>query len=261
LIDALISPWLLLSLSEIAAAVFVVFLGGAVRGATGFGGAMVMTLPLSIFFKPAEAILAVLFLELLGPVTILRTALSAVIQNKSAKNTFLLIAVTALLILPLGIWLQNYLDQHRITYVMACVILVCALALIFRFPKNLLNTKFRSITTGAISGLMVALTGIGGAPVVLYIHASESNPQLARFFLMLYVTTISVLMIGASIILLPVGASSLLIAFVMMPIFFTGTLIGYQLTSRFSGPVMKSISLWLLVIGSSAYVIRVSLVV
>ncbi len=261
MIDALLSPWLVLSLSQVATTVFIVLLGGAVRGATGFGGAMVMTLPLSIFFNPAEAILAVLFLELLGPVTMLRTALSAVTRDRSAKNTFLLIALTALLILPVGIWLQNHLDQHRITYVMACVILIAALALIFRFPKNLLNTKFRSVTTGAISGLMIALTGIGAAPVVLYIHASEKNPQLARFFLMLYVTTISVMMIGASFILLPVGISSLLIAFVMMPIFFTGTLIGYQLSSRFSGSVMKSISLWLLVFGSSVYIITVSLIV
>lgn len=259
MIDLLVSPWEALSANQIIVAVCVVFLGGTVRGATGFGGAMVMTLPLSLIFKPSEAILAVLLLELVGPATILRAALSVLDQSKPAKITFLLISITALLILPLGIWLQNHLDQQRITFVMACVISISSLALIFRAPKHIINTKVRSAFTGLISGLMVALTGIGGAPVVLYIHASEKNHQLARAFLMLYVTTISIIMISASFLLLPVGITPFLIAFAMIPIFFLGTLLGHQLTIKFNGLVMRSISLWLLVFGSTSYIIQLSI--
>ena len=58
--------------------ILVTLLGGLFRGAAGFGGAMVMTLPLSLVFPPQQAIVMVLILELVGPAFLLKRAWGAV---------------------------------------------------------------------------------------------------------------------------------------------------------------------------------------
>lgn len=215
-----------------------------------------MTLPLSLIFKPAEAIITVLLLELAGPVTLLRTAWGSISNSPIAKRTLAIIAGSALAVLPAGIALQNHLDRQSITFFMALVVLVCALALILRIPRHVSGTPLRASATGITSGLMLALTGICGPPVVLYIHASEKNHQLARYFLMLYITLASVLMVMSSVIFQSVGLVPLLYAIVLTPIFFVGNLLGHQLTLRLNGRVTRLASLWILVIGSAAYLLN-----
>lgn len=245
-------------LQYLAIAVIVIF-GGIVRGATGFGGAMVMTLPLSLIFRPAEAIITVLLLELAGPAQLLRHALGIVIDQPAAKRTLGVISISALAVLPLGITLQSYLDRQSITLFMAIAVLVCALALIIRIPRHLRPSPLRASAAGITSGLMLALTGICGPPVVLYVHASESNHQLARSFLMLYITGASMLMVTMTAIAQSVGAIPFLYALVLMPIFFVGNLLGHQITTKISGSVTRLASLWLLVAGSTAYLIKTTL--
>jgi uncharacterized protein len=250
------NAWADISPAQYFAIAVIVISGGIIRGATGFGGAMVMTLPLSLIFRPAEAIITVLLLELAGPVRLLQQALKTVVNIPGAKRTLGTIALSALLILPLGIALQTYLDRQIITLFMAIAVLVCALALIVRIPRQLTPTSPRASLAGATSGLMLALTGICGPPVVLYVHATETNHQLTRSLLMLYITGASLVMVTMSAIAQSVGILPFVYAIVLTPIFFIGNLMGHRVAARVSGSVTRLTSLWLLVAGSSVYLIK-----
>lgn len=250
------SAWAEISPVQYLAIAVIVISGGVIRGATGFGGAMVMTLPLSLIFQPAEAIITVLLLELAGPVRLLQQALKTVVTIPSAKRTLGTITLSALLILPLGIALQAYLDRQLITLIMAIAVLICALALIIRIPRHLAPTPVRASVAGATSGLMLALTGICGPPVVLYVHATETNHQLARSLLMLYITGASVLMVSMSAVAHSVGVLPFIYAVALTPIFFIGNLMGHRVAMRVNGSVVRLASLWLLVAGSSTYLMK-----
>ncbi len=250
------TAWAEISPAQYVAIATIVILGGVVRGATGFGGAMVMTLPLSLIFRPAEAIITVLLLELAGPVRLLRYALNTIVEAPAARRTLRTIALSALAVLPLGIALQTYLDRQSITIFMATAVLICALALIMRVPRHVMPTSRRASAAGITSGLMLALTGICGPPVVLYVHASENNHQLARSLLMLYITGASVVMVIMTAIAQSVGILPFIYALALTPVFFMGNLIGHRITTRAKGSTIRLAALWLLVAGSLVYLAK-----
>lgn len=250
------TAWAGISPAQYLAIAVIVMAGGIVRGATGFGGAMVMTLPLSLIFRPAEAIITVLLLELAGPIHLLRSALQSVGNDMSAKRTLMTIALSALAVLPLGIALQTYLDRDSITLFMAIAVLLCALALILQIPRHVVPTTMRASAAGMTSGLMLALTGICGPPVVLYVHASQNNHQIARSLLMLYITGASILMVIMTAIAQSVGLLPFIYAIVVTPIFFVGNLIGHRITTRVKGASIRLAALWLLVAGSTVYLTK-----
>ena len=250
------AAWADISPAQYVAIAIIVIVGGVVRGATGFGGAMVMTLPLSLIFRPAEAIITVLLLELAGPVGLLRYALKTIVDSPGAKRTLGTVALSALAVLPLGIALQTYLDRQSITLFMAAAVLICALALILQIPRHLQPTTTRASAAGITSGLMLALTGICGPPVVLYVHASESNHHLARSLLMLYITGASVVMVIMTAVAQSVGILPFIYALALTPVFFMGNLIGHRVTTRVKGATIRLAALWLLVAGSTVYLAK-----
>ena len=70
-----LSPWLDPNLTNhLTMLVGIFLLGGLVRGATGFGGAMVMILPLASIYAMPQAIAISILLELFGPLLLLRSA-------------------------------------------------------------------------------------------------------------------------------------------------------------------------------------------
>ncbi len=250
------AAWAAISPAQYLAIAVIVISGGIIRGATGFGGAMVMTLPLSLIFEPAAAIITVLLLELAGPVRLLRDAIHTVRSEPSVRRSLSIISVSALAVLPLGIFLQTHLDRQSITLFMAIAVLICALALIMQIPRRVTATNARASAAGITSGLMLALTGICGPPVVLYVHASQSNHQFARSLLMLYITGSSIVMVVMTAVAQSVGLLPFIYAVAVTPLFFAGNLIGHRITTHVTSASIRLAALWLLVAGSTVYLAK-----
>jgi uncharacterized membrane protein YfcA len=98
-------------LGHLTMLVSVFIVAGLVRGATGFGGAMVMILPLATIFSMPQAIAISFVLEFFGPLLILKSALHRVMASAKAMvllKSFLFWSVVGL---PLGSFLQGYLNS------------------------------------------------------------------------------------------------------------------------------------------------------
>ncbi|MFZ9723559.1 MAG: TSUP family transporter [Burkholderiaceae bacterium] len=239
----------------ILATVLVTLLGGLFRGAAGFGGAMVMTLPLSLIYPAQQAIVMVLILELIGPALIFRKSWRAVSAEPGLSRLFMLACLACLLLLPLGIALQDFLSQRLVTLSMATTVVICSLALLLPVTRHLFISAGGVTLAGGLSGAMLGLTGIGGPPMVLYLLASQLEQRLVSSFLMLYVSLISLLMILASSAYFRISPVVILATLALFPVFFFGTMLSSRYIHRLNPRWVRTLSLLFLCLANGLFLI------
>ena len=229
--------------------------GGLFRGAAGFGGAMVMTLPLSLLYPPQQAIVMVLILELVGPALIFRRSWQTVSQENGLIKAFMTACLSCLLFLPVGIALQDILSQRVVTISMAVTVLICSLALLLPIKRHV-SVSHRGVAfAGGLSGAMLGLTGIGGPPMVLYLLASQLDQLRVSAFLMLYVSLISLLMILGSAAYFNISLFVIIATFGLIPVFFVGTMISSRYVHRLNPKIVRKLSLLLLCIANGVFLL------
>lgn len=239
----------------ILATVLVTLLGGLFRGAAGFGGAMVMTLPLSLIYPAQQAIVMVLILELIGPALIFRKSWRDVSAEPGLSRLFMLACLACLLLLPLGIALQDFLSQRLVTLSMATTVVICSLALLLPVTRHLFISAGGVTLAGGLSGAMLGLTGIGGPPMVLYLLASQLEQRLVSSFLMLYVSLISLLMILASSAYFRISPVVILATLALFPVFFFGTMLSSRYIHRLNPRWVRTLSLLFLCLANGLFLI------
>ncbi len=153
------------------------FAAGILRGATGFGSALVMAPILSVLVGPQVAV----------PLTILLGLIGSILLFSHYKNAveFGLVgfmgAVGFLFILP-GVWLLNFIDSEIMRRVIAVLVFaIAATMLLFRRirfePHNKIADRLSIAFASAIGGVVMGSTGMGGPPVVTYLAAREGNAE------------------------------------------------------------------------------------
>ena len=235
--------------------ILVTLLGGLFRGAAGFGGAMVMTLPLSLVFPPQQAIVMVLILELVGPAFLLKRAWGAVTSELGLKRLFISACLACLLLLPLGIAFQDIFSQKVVTISIALTVVVCSIALLLPITRQISISAGGVALAGGLSGAMLGLTGIGGPPMVLYLLASRLDPRLVSSFLMLYVSLISLLMILASTAYFQISLFVMLVTLALSPVFFLGTMLSSRYVHHLNPKWVRKISLLFLCLANGSFLI------
>lgn len=223
--------------------ILITLLGGLFRGAVGFGGAMVMTLPLSLIYPPQQAIVMVLVLELVGPALIFRKSWQTLEMFPELKSLFLRASLACLLLLPFGLFLQEYLSKDLVTLSMALVVATSSLALLFPTVQRITVSGKGAALAGSLSGVMLGLTGIGGPPMVLYLLASQLEQRLVGSFLMLYVSLISLLMILVSSAYFEIPPVTLIATMALIPFFFLGAMTSSHFVRRLNPSAVRHFSL------------------
>ena len=233
-----------LSLS-LAGALAIAGLGGLVRGATGFGGAMVMTPVLSVLLSPISAVISALLLETFAAAPMLQDA-----ARKAHWRTILPICAVACLTAPLGAYLLSTLDPLLARRAIAATVLAFSLVLLAGVRYHGKQRLGTSMALGATSGVLVGATSVGAPPVILYLLASSDPPPVTRANLTIFVTIISLAALGALLWRGMLDGPNGLMALLLSPLYLGGVWLGSRLYGRLDAGFMRRWTLVFLVVVS-----------
>jgi uncharacterized membrane protein YfcA len=161
-----------LTLDGIAILAVATFLGGLVRGFTGFGFAMVFMPLASIVLGPVAA---------LGLIWVIDMPFALPLGFRAAKRAEwgevvpLLIAAT--LTLPAGIALLTWLDQQTMRWVLALLVLAAVALMGSGWRYHGKPGLPLSLGVGAASGLCNGLASIGGMPLAVFWLSAQRNDR------------------------------------------------------------------------------------
>ena len=161
-----------LTASGIATLLFATFLGGLVRGFTGFGFAMVFMPLASVVLGPVAA---------LGLIWVIDVPFALPLAARSAKRAEwrevvpLLIAAT--LTLPIGLTLLVWLDQTTMRWLLSSLVLATVALLASGWRYHGQPGIPLSLGVGALSGLCNGLASIGGMPLAVFWLGAQRNDR------------------------------------------------------------------------------------
>jgi len=188
------------------------FLGGLVRGFTGFGFAMVFMPLASIVLGPVAA---------LGLIWVIDMPFALPLGFRAAKRAewgeVIPLLIAATLTLPIGIALLTWLDRETMRWILALLVLAAV---------GLMGSGWRyhgkpglplSLGVGAASGLCNGLASIGGMPLaVFWLSAQRNDRHKTRANLQAYIGLSTV--ISGTILALK-GIITLASALMALPLF------------------------------------------
>lgn len=220
---------------------------GAIRGITGFGGAMVMTPPFAWLYGPAFAVPVALLLESVA-------ASPMLVQTRRAVRWPIIgpIVGTACVAAPLGAWILVVADAVTLRRAIAAIVIVFSLLLLRGWRYAGSPRLATSIAVGALSGTMAGATSIGGPPVILYLLSGPERVETTRANLTLFVAVTSLAGLLALWAAGVLTQTALLAGVLLAPGYYLGLLGGARLFPRFSDRRFRQLTLWLLIAVSAA---------
>ena len=236
--------------SDLVLAALVAVVAGLTKGFAGFGGGMIMTPPLALIYSPIEAIAITTLLEALASYQLLPRALP--------RTDWTLIGPLSLLcglFTPIGVWALVAADPNLMRRVIGVLVLSFALITLsgwrYRGPKRPAIT----FGVGALAGLMMGGTGLGGPPVLLYVLSRTENADRTRAgIIMFFAITVTVLLL----VLLwqdAISAAMVLRAAILAPVYWVVTWTGGRLYGAASDVLYHRVALSLLVLAGAAALI------
>ena len=214
------------------------FVGGLVRGTTGFGAAMVMTPLLALLLGPKVAVPVTLLLETFAAAPMLPAAVALARWRVIAP-----ISAAAVLAVPLGSYFLFGADPLTLRRLIALTVIVFSLALLSGRRYLGAQRLPTSLALGALSGTMLGATSIGAPPVILYLLSGPDPVAVTRANLTLYVMVIS----GAGLVMLIISglitAATLQTAVLLASPFIVGLFAGSRLFSRFSDQRFRQLTM------------------
>jgi len=220
-IDLFVATFGSLPLWAVIYAAVVVFLGGVLRGFTGFGFALAVVPTLSVILPPVEIVPAVAAIGVPAGLLLIGKIGRAADWRSTGHLT-----VGALPGLPLGVWALASLSADTMRAIIGAIVLLSVFLLWrgFRFRRTP-PTPAR-MGMGFLSGLINGATTMGGPPVIIYYLAMPGDVAVGRasilayFFFLSIATTVSTWFAG----LLTERAIAWTI--LMLPCFFLGSWLG-----------------------------------
>jgi len=230
----------------LAVAFLIATAAGAIRGITGFGGAMVMTPPLAWLYGPSFAVPVALLLESV-------VASPMLLQTRRAVRWRVVgpILGTACVAVPLGAWILVVADAVALRRAIAGIVIIFGLLLLRGWRYDGRPRIPTSIAVGALSGTMAGATSIGGPPVILYLLSGPDRVETTRANLTLFVAVTSLAGVlalwVAGVLTLDAALAGLLLA----PGYYGGLIVGGRLFPRFSDTRFRQFTLVLLIVVSA----------
>ncbi len=221
----------------------VVAVAGVMRGITGFGGAMLMGPPLGFLLGPVQAVAIALLLEAAAGVVMTRAALTDL-----RPKLFALLIVPACLFIPIGTKLLVGLDPLVARKLIAGMVLVSSVAMAAGLRYTREAGAGMTVGVGALAGVLLGATGIGGPPVVLFLLSGPVEARHARAILTLFVTTTSVIGLGALYWNGVLDNALVRWAILTLGIYLVGVVLGMKVFARLSDTRARYISLSLMIV-------------
>ena len=156
-------------------------IGGVVRGYSGFGGALIV-IPLSAMVFGPKIAVPMFYLFDLGSAT--PYGYRSVPKCKWPEVLPMLAG--HLIMLPLGTWLLTNMDPTAVRWGMEGVVVLMLVLLVSGWRYTGRTNPPLSVGVGALAGLMGAVAGISGPPVIAYWLGQKNDAATIRTNIMAY---------------------------------------------------------------------------
>ena len=199
-------------------------LAGIVRGFAGFGTALIFV-PIAVIFWPPEQVIAVIALTGIASTA----ALIPRAWRQSTRKEVGLLAFSAMLTVPVGLWLMSQLDQITVRWFVAVIaggtLVVLVAGWRFSGRVNLPGLLMIGATAGVIGGM----TGLTGPVVILFYLAGQSVAQTVRANTILFLAALDVVIVSNLLLSKSVGLTEVALAVALAVPYFVTTMIGQAL--------------------------------
>lgn len=170
---------------------FAAFLGGVIRGFSGFGTALIF-LPLATpFLGPFGALIGLTIMDIFGPLPNLRRAWRVVDRGDLAR----LVGGCALL-LPVGLWVLTRVDPEVFRYAVSflAIFMLVVLILGLRYHGHVGRGMVAGI--GAVAGFLGGVAGLPGPAVILFYMSRSLPVEVIRATILLFLFAFDFLILG-----------------------------------------------------------------
>jgi len=148
---------------------------GVVRGFAGFGYSALTVAGLSVFVAPATVVPAVLALEVLASISMMRSA-----WQEADRDWLRWLLIGNLVFIPVGITLLTVLPETLLRLLVGGVLLVSAVGLKLTAGHTFAPTTTLRMTAGIASGLLNGVAASGGVAAAMLMAASRLAPGALR---------------------------------------------------------------------------------
>lgn len=222
------TAWGAISLPELSALTMlgaVTFFGCMMRAFSGFGAGLLMAPVFSLVLPPTDVVVIVLLLNLLTTIQMLPGALSRVDWPLVIR-----IFLPSLLGLPVGLAMLHLVDAAVMRRLVGTVVALAALLMLGGWYYRGRRGKLQDSITGALSGFMTAIGGIGGPPVILYLLSIPNiAPSVLRAVFLVFFSLVQIATLVPLAAVGHVGMQQAVYILVLLPVAVVASLVGAAL--------------------------------
>jgi uncharacterized membrane protein YfcA len=223
-------------------AMAVTLVAGLMRGFAGFGSAMLMAPIFAILFGSAEMVVTVTAIEL-----VVSLQLFPQVRKDADWQTLTPMSIAACVAMPIGVWLLASIDKNTIVTAVSAIIVAFVAVLWSGWKYRGPRSAAISAGVGTLSGGMMATTGVGGPPVLLYLLSFGDPPNVNRANIVTYYFVTGFLLIAIVVATGVAGWQALARAVVLFPAMILGAWIGGRMFASFgSERVYRNVALAML---------------
>lgn len=242
------------SLSVFSILAMVAFMGGVMRGFSGFGSGLLMAPIYGLMMSPTDVVVIILMLNFITILPLLGEALRNV-QWPLVWRIF----IPSMLGAPLGLALLHLIDPLIMRKTVACVVSLTAIIMLAGWVYKGRRGYLQDGVAGVLSGFMTATGGIGGPPLALYL-LTDPNLRAAAFrafclifFLFAQIFTLTPLALTGAI-----NVTQISLCLALLPLYVVSNAVGAYLHKRHAhneARVRRICLLFLLAVGLIAFVL------
>jgi len=158
------------------------FLGGVMRGFSGFGAGLLIAPVYVLIIPPSDVVVVILLLNLVTTLPMFREA-KADVEWPLVWRIFF----PSLLGIPLGLAMLHMVDPVILRRAVSCIVSLVAAFMLAGWVYRGARGRVQDGVAGALSGYLTAIGGIGGPPLVLYLLSDKSiRPTRFRAFSLIF---------------------------------------------------------------------------
>lgn len=168
-----------------------IVIAGIVRGFTGFGTAMIFVPVAGMFLAPAQIIALITLTGVGSTAGLLPRAWSQADLRQVG-----LLAGSALVTVPLGLWIMTQLDAVVVRWIVSGIVGITLLGLIWGWRYDGRITRRGLVAIGVAAGVVGGMTGLTGPVVVLFYLSGHGLVQLIRANTIVFLAALDVVIVA-----------------------------------------------------------------
>jgi len=169
------------------------------------------------------------------------------VRKDADWKTLTPMSIAACVFMPVGVWLLANVDKNAIVTAVSAIIVVFVLVLWSGWKYRGPRSSLISAAVGSVSGGMMATTGVGGPPVLLYLLSFNDPPNVNRANIVTYYFVTGFLLIVIVVATGVAGWQALAKAVVLFPLMILGAWVGGRMFASFgSERVYRNVALAIL---------------